>query len=149
VISPDVVHFYSYVTGVSIELPAGFEFAGETEESAVYADLDDAPPGERTPQFRIQVVGTLNDPADAYDAVVGLADGFAAMDGTVLTRVDRVVDEEPTATVVLRRAGDGLLLHLTAAAGGRRLLSMVATALDESLLPAYDAAIESIRFIEL
>lgn len=147
--APPVVHHYSYATGVSLELPPVFERVGETASSATYADLpDDGDAGDRTAQLLVQVVGTLDDAADAAAAVSGLADGFAGVDGTVLRREERTVDDEPTVTVVVRRA-DGQLLHLTAAVDGRRLVSIVATAPDEALLRAYDAAVESIRFIAL
>jgi hypothetical protein len=145
--APSLIHFYSYVTGVSLELPVGFEFAGEDDTSATYADLDEI--GAATAQVRVQVVGALDGPDAGRSAVDALADGFASLDGEVLSRTARTVDERPTSTVVLRQAGDGGLLHLTAAASEHRLLSLVAIAPSEQLLTAYDAAVESIRFIEL
>ncbi|WP_372729289.1 hypothetical protein [Nocardioides sp.] len=149
----DLVHFFSYRTGVSIELPVGFESVTEDESSVTYAVLDeDGAAGPRDPQMHLQVVGEFEEDATDADrtaAVRALADGFAGVDGELLGRADRLVDEEPTATVTLRRPDADLLLHLTAAAHGSRLLSIVASTSEEAMLSSYDDAVASIRFIDL
>jgi hypothetical protein len=142
---PGLVHFYSYVTGVSIELPVGFEFVGEDESSATYADRSE---GGASSLVRVRVLGTVDAGAEPA-AVRALADGFAALDGDVLDRREREVDGSLVATVVLRRP-DGTLLHQSAAADSGRLVAIVATAPAGSFTAdAYDGAIESIRFIAL
>jgi hypothetical protein len=144
---PGVVHFYSYATGVSLELPVGFEAVGEDDVSAEYADrADDGPVTSETPAVRIRVVGDVDDDDDAgAAAALELADGFAAAGS--IGRHDRVIDGFPAVTVVSR---DGArLLHQTAVAADGRLLSVIAVSSDDGLLPAYDAAVDSIRFIRL
>ena len=151
---PDLVHFYSYATGVSLELPVGFEFAGEDGTSATYADLpDDGVVTDLTPRVQIRVAGRTEQErggrlafADRQQAVRALADGFAAVSGEVVERRDRTVDGEPACTVVLHRA-DGGYLHTTAIADGDRLVTVGAAGSRADLLPAYDAAVDSIRLI--
>jgi hypothetical protein len=142
---PGVVHFYSYATGVSLELPVGFEFVGEDEVSAEYADrADDGPVTSDTPTVRIRVVGDIDDDGGPA-AALELAEGFAASGS--IARHDRVIDGFPAFTVVSR---DGArFLHQTAVAADGRLLSVIAVGSDDGLLPAYDAAVDSIRFIRL
>jgi hypothetical protein len=142
---PGVVHFYSYATGVSLELPVGFEAVGEDDVSAEYADrADDGPVTSDTPVVRIRVVGDIDDDAGAA-AALDLAEGFAAPGS--IARHDRVIDGFPAVTVVSRDGARSL--HQTAVAADGRLLSVIAVTSDAGLLPAYDAAVDSIRFIRL
>lgn len=139
---PGVVHFYSYATGISIELPVGFESGGEDATSARYRD------GAAVVQVR--VVGDVepsgatdaDDTADA-DAVAALADGFTAR-GELISRRERVVDGCPASTVVTRSAAG--LAQQTALAGDGRLIAVVGVGVEP---PAYEAAIGSIRVIRL
>jgi hypothetical protein len=147
VTDPGVVHFFSYVTGVSFELPVGFEFAGEDDVSASYVDrADDGPITEATPVVRVRVVGEIEEDG-GVDAVPGLADGFDSADLETIARRDRVIDECPAITVVSRDGGR--VLHQTAVAADGRLLSIIGAAPSEDLLPVFDAALDSIRFIAL
>jgi hypothetical protein len=139
----ELVHFYSYVTGISLELPLGFEQVAEDSDSATYRDAD-RPGG---PMFQVRVVGEV-DVVGELDAVHGLAAGFAALDGTLLSQRDFEVDEAPGRTVVMQRI-DGAVVHQTALAADGRLVSLVGTAPDASLVAAFDAAVESIRVIVL
>ena len=147
----EVTHFYSYVTGVSIELPLGFEEVGQDEVSATYADLGDhvAPePGDAVVRVRVAAVLDTEPTPDARArAATELADALAG-NGEQLSRERRTVDEEQVETVVVRQA-DGTVLHQTAACAGRRLLAVVATVERDDLLAAYDRSIGSIRFIDL
>jgi hypothetical protein len=144
---PGLVHFFSYVTGVSLELPVGFEFDGEDDVSASYADrVDDEPVTSATPVVRVRVVGQIE--GDAGPAAVrGLADGFGGADRETVGRRDRAVDGSRAVTVVSRDSGR--VLHQTAIAADDRLLSVIASAPTDELLPVYDAAIDSIRIIAL
>jgi hypothetical protein len=144
---PGLIHFYSYVTGVSLELPVGFEFAGEDDASATYVDrVDDGPITPDTPVVRIQVVGEIEHDAGP-DAMRELADGFAAADRETISRQEREIDGSPAVTVVSRDAGR--VLHQTVVADDNRLLSIIAAAPGDDLLAMFDAAVESIRFIAL
>ncbi len=148
----ELVHFYSYATGVSLELPVGFESVARDEASASYAVLGDddvtAVPGT---QLLVQVVGEVPDGTDATtrDAQVdALAGALAARGGEVVDRAERVVDEERVVSTTLRDA-DGMLVLAAAAATPHRLVSILGLARDEETLAVHQAAVESIRFIEL
>jgi hypothetical protein len=138
---PGVVHFYSYATGISIELPVGFESDGADGTSARYRDGDAL--------VQVRVVGEVPAGSDGQAAVRELADGFAARGG-VLTRRDRSVDDCPAATVVTRSAGRAE--HQTVLAADGRLLTVVGVAPEpdvDALLAAYDTAVDSVRVIPL
>jgi hypothetical protein len=143
------VHFYSYATGVSFELPVGFEHDGADGSSAAYADRPDAlSPGSVVPRVRVLLVGQIESGGPA--AVAGLADGFAHSEGAVLERRERLVDGWPAETVVLRRQADSAVLQQSVVAADTRLLSIIAVAPADraaQLLPAYEAALDSIRLI--
>jgi hypothetical protein len=147
VTDPGVVHFFSYVTGVSFELPVGFEFVGEDDVSASYADrADDGPITDETPVVRIRVVGEIEGDG-GLDAVGGLAEGFDSAQRETITRREHEIDESPAITVVSRDGGR--VLQQTAVAADGRLLSIIGAAPSDDLLPVFDAALDSIRFIAL
>lgn len=143
-----LIHFYSYATGVSLELPLGFEQVEESEAGASYAELGDATTvGPDTPALQIRVVGAV--PADDPDGAVTvsrLADQLARS-GTELGRRDRVVDQCPVTTVEVER--EGTYLHLSAAAADGRLLTFAGRGDAPASYAIWDAAIESTRFITL
>jgi hypothetical protein len=155
----DVVHFFSYETGVSIELPVGFEEQFEDHGVAGYVDdPEDEDAGPVTARVIIQVVGAIESgsPDTAEAAVAGLAQGFAGQGGEVIGRRQELIDDDPTETVIQLRTdetlGGALVVHQTAAATGGHLLSItaLAAAADRATaVPAYDRAIRSMRFISL
>lgn len=155
--TPDVIHFYSYETGVSFELPVGFEEESEQPGAVTYVDEpEDDPAG--TARVLVQVIGPIEatGPGAAENAAAGLAKGFAAQGGEVIATRTEVIDEVPTATTVSRRddakLGQRMLFHQTAAVSAGQLLSISAVAPDaqESFyLPAFDDAIRSMRFVAL
>ncbi|WGL53219.1 hypothetical protein P5P86_05190 [Nocardioides sp. BP30] len=142
------VHFYAYGTGVSLELPAGFEQVEDGETTATYAELGDAAAvGPQTPALQIRVVGAVpeQDP-DGAATVARLADQLAGS-GILLGRTDRVVDQCPVTTVEIER--DGSYLHLSAAAADGRLLTFAGRGNAAASFTVWDIAIESTRFITL
>lgn len=143
---PEVLHFYSYATGVSIELPAGFTVDAEGASSATYVDTDRAEPA----RVQVQVVGALES-REPRAVVTSLVDAFAAEADEVVRRRDLVVDEAPATTVVTRRS-DGWWLHQTAVAGDGKLITVVGMLAPEDgdeLVPQLDTAVASIRLITL
>jgi hypothetical protein len=148
----ELVHFYSYATGVSLELPVGFEGAGSDDDSASYAVLgdDDVTPVPGT-QLLVQVVATFADDATDADRAAGvdqLATALADLPGTPIERVEVEVDDE---RVVVQTIGtdDGSTVLSAAAATPHRLVSVTALARDDEMLAVHRAAIDSIRWIEL
>lgn len=142
-----LTHFYSYTTGVSLELPVGFTRVEETANSASYAMLDaDDNVTLDSPALHVQVVGAVPeaDP-DGHASAAHVADRLAAA-GTVLRRSDQIVDECPVFTVEVER--DGTYLHLSAAAADGRLISLAGRGPRDSA-PIWDAALSSLRFITL
>ena len=139
--APPVVHFFSYVTGISIELPVGFASESEDASSATYFDES------ANVRVQVRVIGEATAGA-AADLAHQLADGFAAS-ASVLRRHDAVVDDSPATTVVTLRA-DGWRLHQTVLAADERLFTvvgMVPPEAGESVLSDLDRAVESIRVV--
>ena len=147
----ELVHFYSYATGVSLELPVGFEAVGRDAASASYAVLGDddvtVVPGT---QLQVRVVATLGSASDDERAaqVDALAGALAEHGGDLVDRGVRVVDDERVVTVTTR-TDDGMLALASATSTAQRLLSIVALARDEETLAAFDSALDSVRFVEL
>jgi hypothetical protein len=141
---PGVVAFYSYATGVSLELPVGFEFDAEDSSSVTYldADRDDA-------RVQVRVVGAIDSP-DPKAAAAALADAFTKVGNEVLARRDTVADQLPAFTVLTRRP-DRWLLHQTVLAADGRLLTIVGMVPpgQPDLPGELDTAIDSIRVIVL
>jgi hypothetical protein len=154
---PDVIHFYSYETGVSFELPVGFEEDSERPGLAAYVDDQDDAPGA-SPRVLVQVVGQFEAGPNgtAEQAAAALAKGFAAQGGEVIASRTEVIDEAPTATMVIRRddpkLGGQTIFHQTAAVSHGKLFSISGIAPSDrqaDYVPAFDAAIRSIRFVAL
>jgi hypothetical protein len=143
-----LTHFYSYATGVSLELPAGFERVEESDVAVGYADLRDTDvAGPETPALQIQVVAAVpDDDPDGSATVARVADQLATA-GRVLDRVERTVDECPVVTVEVER--EGSYLHLSAAAVDGRVLSIAGRGTSPASFTTWDAAVESMRFITL
>jgi hypothetical protein len=146
---PDVVHFYSYVTGVSFELPVGFRADGEDDASANYVD-DESPPA----RVQVRVVGELeegSDPAIADTMAARLADGFSNAAGESVSRAERLVDGVPAHTVVMRMESGSLMHETVFAVDGRVLVVVAMTPAERAseLLPAFDTVVDSIRLVAL
>lgn len=140
---PGVVHFYSYATGVSLELPLGFRSDEEDASSATYTDRDG------TARVQIRIVARY-DSGDQSGPVGELADAFATQ-GTLVNRRQRTVDDVPARTVLIRR-DDGALAHQTVLAADGRLLTVIGLTTAEraeELTPEFDSAVDSIRLITL
>ncbi len=149
--SSQLVHFYSYVTGVSLELPVGFEFDGEDESTVSYAELGDPGPAADAPRVWVSVLARFEAEVHPDDALVRLgelADGFAAV-GELVDRQSVIVDESPGVTVVVRR--DGAVVQQSAFVADSKIITVlaVAPAGRSDLVAAYAAAVASIRFIAL
>lgn len=147
-----LLHFYSYATGVSLELPVGYEQLREDDASAAYAVLDDAGAAAPGTELLVRVVGLLPETSTDTDRAALVAELSAALadqGGEVLATRELVVDEVPVRTLTLRPPDGPGLVHASAAATDTRLLSVVGLAADETMLATYDAALASLRFVEL
>lgn len=145
--TPDVLHFYSYATGVSFELPVGFTEDSEGGSSATYVDEDDYADAARV---QVQVVGQL-EARDPRAVATSLADAFTTQGNETVRRRDLVVDDAP-ATVVVSRRPDGWWLHQSVIAGDGKLLAIVGMAppdAEDPLLAQLDTAVESVRLVTL
>lgn len=152
---PDHIHFFSWATLVSLELPIGFEEAGEDPDanSAVYADdLDeDDPVGGRVLAKATAV------PVGEDDAFRKLASESAGMpDRTVSAKEETVIDHLPALTQVLRYRQDDIELdvvrHETWAQAGNIVFSITGLApadRADEYLPAFEHASATARFILL
>jgi hypothetical protein len=149
------VHFYSALTGVSIELPIGFEQVGADEASVTYAYVPDpdesssSDAAELSRLLRIRVVGHVEAGASEEQrrsAAVAVADGFAEQGEVVRPRASGTVDSEPFETLAIRHDEQGLL-YVAVLAGQRRLLTLTGAGADD--LGLWDSAADTIRVIEL
>ncbi len=148
------VHFHSPQTGVSLELPLGFERVGRDESSVTLALLsDEDEPRPDDPRVQVQVVGTLSGAdTDTRERIVAeLADGFERSGGELLGRSRGVIDGCLTERVRLRR-DDGVLVDASALVGSQpdeaRVLTVVSTARDPHWRDVVDEMLASVRVIE-
>lgn len=158
---PERVHFFSYATGVSIELPVGFTAGPEAAGGVVYTERVD----ERMRAAVIVATVTGGPPGGAEL----LVDAMAGAAGEVLGRGSREIDDERVVVAELRfphglpsggvaaaepevvaLLGSDVLVTFAAVAFGGRLttISAVAPYADAaSYRPAFAEAIDSCRFI--
>ncbi|MCC5810996.1 MAG: hypothetical protein JJU06_11535 [Ectothiorhodospiraceae bacterium] len=149
---PSHIHFFSWSTRVSIELPAGFEVAEEddAERFALYADdLDDDDPWGARVQTRVAVL-----PSDTPGGHLALAD--AALDrlnASADAREEHVIDHCPAVEQTLRyrdNDGDEVLQHAAYVQAGDLLFSIVAQSPGDraaEYLPVFREMVRSVRLI--
>jgi len=146
-----VIHFFSWATGVSLELPDGYERAGSDGPTVTYGVVDEDTGRVDGASLTVQVLDHSDEPVDEStrtDAVGRLGDEAAGTGGVrVRDRSSRVVDGAPVEAVSLE--AEGLYVVAAAAATEHRLLSIIGRSTDMSDLAVFDAALESMRFIEL
>lgn len=155
---PDRIHFFSYETGVSLELPVGFTEGDESAGGVAYVDHDDAAGVDRA-----AVIVTVAGPG-VPGAERAAAEAMVAAAAEVVGREARDIDDEAVAVARLRyRDGlpgrpdgaDGLLaadLAVTFAAvvfgGSLVTLTAVAPWTDRDRYSAgFAAAVDSCRFL--
>lgn len=152
--SPPRIHFFSWETRVSIELPVGFEEQVEDPEthSAIYGDdLDDDEPGARV---MTKMTAVPPGTADAFRMIAGESAGIASR--AVASREEIVIDGVPAIRQVLRyrdgELGIDVLRHETFAQLADVVFSITCLApADRSTeyRPAFDHASDTARFILL
>jgi hypothetical protein len=149
---PDHIHFSSYLTGISLELPIGFEEQEEDEVSfsVIYADdLDEDDMGAR-------VLAKLTPvPRSAGDAFSRMADESAKLPGRESRlRESLTLDGLPAVRQVLeyrdKSLGLKVVRHETYAQDGEAVFSLIALApadKEEEYLPEFARTSEGLRFI--
>lgn len=152
---PDRVHFFSWHTKTSLELPVGFEEQSDDEGSntVIYADDldDDDPPGARVMAKATAV------PVGDDDAYRKLADASAQIPGRgTESRTEVEIDGLPAIRQLLRYYHDDLeeevIRHETFAQAGNIVFSITGMALAEDghrYLDDLDHASDTARFILL
>lgn len=152
---PSHIHFFSWATRVSLELPVGFEESHEDEAtySAFYADdLDQGDPLGGRVMAKATAV-----PVGADDAFRQLAAESARMPGrSVLSATEAVINGLPAVQQVLRYRQDDIetevVRHETWAQAGNVVFSIVGLAPNgraEAYLAAFDHASRAARFVLL
>ena len=147
---PDFIHFHSWETKISLELPVGWERDQDADGQAVYVCLAD-PDAEVKPQFIAKAVAGSADP-NGWRAV---ADRMSGGDERELLRSDEIeVDDVPTRVdvVVYNEPAIGeRVVHMNAVAQIDDVLFVLSgSALAserETVEPVFDQAIRSVRFI--
>ena len=159
---PDRVHFFSYATGVSIELPVGFTVGAERPGAVTYVRRDDE-------TVVAVVMITVVSGAPSGGAAL-LVDGMAAA-GQSQGRTVREIDDERVEVAELRfpnglpsggvaaaepeaveLLGSDLWVTFAAVTFGGRVVTVTAAAPHSQAgqyRPAFAAALESCRFIAL
>ena len=158
---PTLIHFYSPVTGVSLELPPGFESGLQDATSAQYEWRDDDDE-EVLARLVVSALPSIS-PADGAAAVLQVVEAFANADGDLLEERSATVDDCPTATVLVHLPdgvtgstpisgpdGDDVLVHFTAAAFDGRICTITGFAPWSERARwthVYDEAVSSCRFL--
>lgn len=168
---PDRIHFFSYATGVSLELPVGFTPGASDAAGATYDAYDDDD-ASVVATLAVRVIGTVDDGSQtAATATAAVLDAMAARAGTAGQRHASVIDDEQVTSAVLRfpsglpsgvggevaTAAQGLLssdllMVFAAVAFGGALVSiagMAPWAQADRYLPVFQEAVRSCRFIAL
>jgi hypothetical protein len=108
VLAPDLIHVFSYTTGVSLELPRGFTALTDDGAGQSYVLVGDEPDG-RAPEIAAFVdIRTLATEGIGYDEVAGqraataVVDGLAAHAGVELARDWCEIDLEQVLRAELR-----------------------------------------------
>ena len=150
--APPLIHFYSPVTGVSLELPVGFE-AGPADEVSVCYQSRDADDEQVIAAVVVSVLARVAEPeADSVVDAVVAATGEAA--AQVLDRREQLVDD--TRVITVRTVapqtlpGQDRLVQLSAVAfgGAVRTISASAPLADrEFWQPVFEDLVSSCRFI--
>lgn len=157
---PDRIHFFSYTTGVSIELPVGFTADAERPDGVTYVQHDD----ERV----VAVLIVTAVPGAPAGGAALLVDAMAGV-GEVLNRSERDIDDEAVTVAELRfphglpsggvaaaepeavaLLGSDLLVTFAAVTFAGRVVTVSAAApygLAATYRPIFAEALESCRFI--
>lgn len=153
--APERIHFFSWATKLSLELPVGFEESDEAPEvnAAMYADdLDEDDPLGGRVLARATAVGEGDD-----RAWQGLADASARIPGrTLVWQRDLEVDGLDVRMQLLRYTQDDLdvdVVRLEAfAQAGNVVFSFTGLApasREDEYVPAYEHAVTTARFVLL
>lgn len=156
--SDELIHLFSYATGVSFELPLDWEELFEAPGVAEYGnddgDHDDERAGAAALRFSVLAVGE-DGMSDAYRR---LSDELLGASGlTLLDRTDTVVDDAAVRITVAHGpaeptgAAAATVVQAVAQRGGRLwVLRGTAPSVEaDRYRPLFEAAIASARFIEL
>lgn len=153
--SPPLIHFYSPATGVSLELPVGFEPGPQTDTGATYLarDSDDE---QVLASVVVSVVAraldTGADAAAALDAAVdATATAIATAAASVLDRREQWVDDTRVITLVTTPpsgADDLVQLSVVGFGGAVRTIAATAPLPQRSRWePVFEGMVASCRFI--
>ena len=151
---PEHIHWFSWHTRISLELPIGFEEESEDEEAATAIYADD-PDDDGNPTARV-MARTIALPSEApEDSFRRLASEAASMDGhTVIASHELEIDGLPAVRQLLRQYHEEseVIRHETYAQAANLVFSIIAlTSADyqDEYLSAFDHAANTARFILL
>ncbi len=149
---PEHIHWFSWHTRISLELPIGFEEESEDEEAATAIYADD-PDDDGNPTARV-MARTIALPSEApEDSFRRLASEAASMDGhTVIASHELEIDGLPAVRQLLRQYHEEseVIRHETYAQAANLVFTIIAlTSADQQdeYLSAFDHAADTARFI--
>ncbi len=166
---PDRIHFFSYATGTSLELPVGFT-PGASDAAGTSYDAYDDDDESVVATLAVRVIGTVDDGGQTA-ATAAVLDAMVARAGSAAQRHGCVIDDEQVTSAVLRFPGglpagvgaevataaqgllsSDLLMVFAAVAFGGALVSiagMAPWAQADRYRPIFQEAVQSCRFIAL
>ena len=149
---PDLIHWFSWNTRVSIELPIEFEEDSDDAQTAtaVYADHQRGDPGAR---MTVRAIGLpAGSPPDAYRT---LAREVSTLDGNrAVSTQEGELDGWPAIRQVLHATVDDQLIvrHETYAQADDAVFALIGIApddLQEHYLPAFERASATARLVQI
>ncbi|TVR04778.1 MAG: hypothetical protein EA403_04415 [Spirochaetaceae bacterium] len=151
---PEHIHWFSWNTRISLELPIGFEEEQEDAESATAIYADD-PDDDGNPIARVMARTVALPTGAPDDSFRRLAHEAASMDGhTVIASHELEIDGMPAVRQLLRQYYEEseVIRHETYAQAANLVFTIIAlTSADrqDDYLSAFDHAADTARFILL
>lgn len=148
---PTHIHFFSYETKVSLELPSDWQVESEAEGVVTYI-LEG--PESITPHFIVKTIGLPYSKPSAYQELAQTLLSLPRTDFVLLSHVLNEVDNQPAVTDVFTYSElevEARLLHYQVVVQVERVMfSITGIGLEaqaQELLPLFAAAVESVRFV--
>jgi len=148
---PAYTHFFSYETKVSLELPSGWTLESESEKTAVYTvDVGESPP----PKFLVKTIGLPQSQSGSYQELAQALLSIPRIDFVLRAQNLSEVDNQHASIHIFSyfepEIGQRLLQYQVIVHAERVIFSLTGVGREaqaENLLPIFETAIQSVRFV--